>query len=140
MPWNRAVTGVVVVLTRERDYRKRADGTLRVLDRVFRQYPRFLATMHARAEAYNRGREELFAMEKAGRILVIAPEDTLGCRRTERDLEVIRALWQSGYFAGQDRAEEIRTFWCGRLSRKVRLPRSENSQKSFCTFDKLFGI
>ena len=103
----------MVVLTRERDYRKRADGTLRVLDRVFRQYPRFLATMHARAEAYNRGREELFAMEKAGRILVIAPEDTLGCRRTERDLEVIRALWQSGYFAGQDRAEEIRTFWCG---------------------------
>lgn len=68
--------------------------------------------MHARAEAYNRGREELFAMEKAGRILVIAPEDTLGCRRTERDLEVTGAL-ATGYFAGQDRAEEIRTFWCG---------------------------
>ena len=103
-----------MVLTREREYRKRADGTLRVLDRVFRQYPRFLATMHARAEAYNRGREELFALEKEGRILVIAPEDTLGCRRTERDLEVIRALWQSGYFAGRDRAEEIRSFWYGK--------------------------
>ena len=96
IPWKHALEQgcdrVVVVLTRERDYRKQADGTLRVLDRVFRQYPRFLATMHARAEAYNRGREELFALEKAGRILVIAPEDTLGCRRTERDLEVMGAL------------------------------------------------
>ena len=117
IPWKHALEQgcdrVVVVLTRERDYRKQADGTLRVLDRVFRQYPRFLATMHARAEAYNRGREELFALEKAGRILVIAPEDTLGCRRTERDLEVIRALWQSGYFTGRNRAEEIRAFWQG---------------------------
>ena len=30
---------------------------------------------------------------------------------TEKDLEILRALWQSGYFAGSRRAEEIRSFW-----------------------------
>ena len=43
--------------------------------------------------------------------MVIAPEDTLGCSRTEKDLEILRALWQSGYFAGTRRAGEIQSFW-----------------------------
>ena len=29
----------------------------------------------------------------------------------EKDLEILRALWQSGYFAGRRALERIRTFW-----------------------------
>ena len=115
IPWRRAFeTGcdrVVVILTRERDFRKRSDKSLRVLERTFRQYPQFLAAMRTRAERYNRTREELFALERAGKVLVIAPEDTLGCSRTERDLDTLRALWQQGYFVGRRAAEDIRVFW-----------------------------
>ena len=115
IPWRRAFDAgcdrVVVVLTRERDYRKERDGSLRVLERAFRKYPAFVETMRTRSERYNDCREELFALERAGKVLVIAPEDTLGCSRTERDLEVLRALWQSGYFAGLRSAEDIRAFW-----------------------------
>ena len=102
---------VVVILTRERDYRKDADGSARLLERQFRKYPKFLATMRGRAERYNASRDALFRLEAEGKVLVIAPEDTFGCGRTERDLEILRALWQSGYFAGTRRAEEIRSFW-----------------------------
>ena len=102
---------VVVILTRERDYRKDADGSARLLERQFRKYPKFLATMRGRAERYNASRDALFQLEAEGKVLVIAPEDTFGCGRTERDLEILRALWQSGYFAGTRRAEEIRSFW-----------------------------
>ena len=42
---------------------------------------------------------------------VIAPEDTLGCSRTEKDLDTLRALWQQGYFAGRRAAEDVRAFW-----------------------------
>lgn len=115
IPWKHAFDmgcdRVVVILTRERDYRKEPDCTIRVLSRAFRKYPAFLETMRRRAELYNASREELFALEKAGKVLVIAPEDTLGCSRTEKDMEVIRALWQIGYFAGRRSADEVRAFW-----------------------------
>lgn len=115
IPWRRAFElgcdRVVVLLTRERDFRKGPDKSLPVLERAFRRYPRFLETMRTRAERYNQCREDLFAMERAGRITVIAPEDTLGCSRTERDLDTLRALWQQGYFAGRRAAEDIRTLW-----------------------------
>ncbi|MDD3346833.1 patatin family protein [Oscillibacter sp.] len=115
IPWRRALEAgcdhLVVILTRERTYRKEADRRLGMLDRSFRKYPKFLETMHHRADAYNESREALFALEAEGKALVIAPEDTLGCTRTERDMEVLRALWQSGYFAGRRAAEEVRTLW-----------------------------
>ena len=67
--------------------------------------------MSTRAERYNRCREELFALEREGKVLVIAPESTAGFSRTEKDLNKIRRLWQSGYAAGRKEADRIRRFW-----------------------------
>ena len=115
IPWRRAFElgcdRVAVILTRERDFQKGPDRSLRVLERAFRQYPRFLECMRTRAERYNRSRAELFALEREGRVKVIAPEDTLGCSRTEKDPDILRALWQQGYFAGRRAAGELRPFW-----------------------------
>ena len=115
IPWRRAFEAgcdrVLVVLTRERDFHKGSDKSLRVLERTFRQYPRFLAAMRTRAERYNQSRAELFALERAGKVRVIAPEDTLGCSRTEKNLDTLRALWQQGYFAGRRAAGDLRAFW-----------------------------
>lgn len=117
IPWRRAFEvgcdRVVVVLTRERDYRKEPDGSFRAVERNFRKYPAFVETMRRRAEQYNQCRAELFALEKEGKVMVIAPEDTLGCSRTEKDTEILRGLWQQGYFAGRRAAENIRTYWTG---------------------------
>ena len=115
IPWKRAFEAgcdrVVVILTRERDYKKETDTTLSLLDRTFRKYPAFLETMHARVERYNISREELFQQEADGKLLVIAPEDTYGCSRMEKDPEILRGLWQAGYFAGRRNASQIRDFW-----------------------------
>ena len=100
-----------MVLTRERDYRKEQGRSIRVMERAFRKYPAFMKSLREREIRYNRCREELFALEKTGEIRVIAPEDTLGCSRTERDKDVLRALWQEGYFSGRAVAEDIRQFW-----------------------------
>ena len=114
IPWKRALDcgcdRVLVVLTRERTYQK-SGGSRRTAEIAFRKYPAFAKTMRERSDAYNRCREELFEREGKGEILVIAPEDTLGCSRTERDLNVIRALWQEGYFSGRRMAETVRAFW-----------------------------
>lgn len=115
IPWQRAFDAgcdrVVVILTRERDYHKESDGSVRVLEKTFRKYPNFLEAMRTRSERYNASRDELFALEKEGKVIVIAPEDTLGCSRTEKDVEILRGLWQAGYFAGRKHSEEIRSLW-----------------------------
>lgn len=115
IPWKRALEAgcdrVVVVLTRERGYRKETDRSFRVLEKTFRRYPAFVETMRTRAARYNACREELFALEQEGKLIVIAPEDTLGCSRTEKDTEILRGLWQAGYFAGRRYSDQIRSFW-----------------------------
>lgn len=63
--------------------------------RVYRKYPVFLEGLRTRAERYNQCREELFALEQEGRVLVIAPANTRGFSRTERDRQKILALWRT---------------------------------------------
>ena len=115
IPWQRAFDAgcdrVVVLLTRERTYRKEPDKSLKVIEQTFKKYPAFVETMRRRADDYNASREALFALEAEGRVTVIAPEDTLGCSRTERDTEILRALWQQGFFAGRRNIDRIRAFW-----------------------------
>ncbi len=102
---------VVVVLTRERSYRKEPEQLMPLFRRVYRKYPVFLEGLRTRAERYNQCREELFALEQEGRVLVIAPANTRGFSRTERDRQKILALWQDGFFAGRRAAEAVRDFW-----------------------------
>lgn len=116
IPWKHALEQgcdrLVVVLTRERDYhRKDNHQQASLLKRVFRDYPNFLDTMAQRCAAYNQNRDELFRLEQEGKVLLIAPTNTAGFSRTERDLAKIRALWQDGYFAGYHAVEQVRHFW-----------------------------
>ena len=115
IPWKHALEmgcdRVVVILTRERDYRKEPDGSMRAIARTFKKNPAFVEAMTTRAQRYNENREELFQAEREGKVLVIAPEDTLGCSRTERDTEILRALWQQGYFAGRKLLPQIQEYW-----------------------------
>lgn len=115
IPWQHALDAgcdrLVVILTRERDYIKEPDGSGRTLKRLFKNYPEFLEVMEARAQKYNESRAALFEAEREGKVLVLAPEDTLGCSRTERDTEILRALWQQGYFAGRAVSGKLKGWW-----------------------------
>ncbi|MBS5134536.1 MAG: patatin family protein [Oscillospiraceae bacterium] len=101
---------VVVVLTRERSYRRQPEKLQPLIDLRYHKYPHFCETMRRRAETYNADREELFRLEREGKVLLLAPEDTRGFSRVERDVDKIRALWQSGYDQAMERMEEIRDF------------------------------
>jgi predicted patatin/cPLA2 family phospholipase len=101
---------IIVVLTKPRDYVRKPDRALGLIEHKDRQWPAFCRTMRRRAELYNRGRERLFQMEREGKLLVIAPESTRGVSRTERDVEKLRLLWADGYQQATERMEEIRRF------------------------------
>ncbi len=114
IPWKRALDQgcdrVMVVLTRPRAYRRKPDQMIRLIRKQYKQYPAFVKAMETRAQRYNRDREELFEMEKEGKLLVIAPQSTLGVGRIERDTEKLRLLWAEGYQMTVDRMDEIRDY------------------------------
>lgn len=101
---------VIVVLTKPRDYVRKPDHSLRLIEYKYRRWPEFCRAMRQRAEIYNKSRERLFQLEREGKILVIAPETTRGVSRTERNVEKLRLLWADGYQQVTDRMEEIRAF------------------------------
>lgn len=101
---------VVVILTRERGYQRGPEPLQPVIDRLYHRYPAFCQTMRTRAERYNACRARLFALEREGKALLIAPEDTQGFSRTERDVGKIKRLWQQGYDQTVARLDEIQAF------------------------------
>jgi len=60
---------VVVVLTKPRDYVRKPDSALRLMERKYREWPEFCRTMRQRAETYNSCRERLFRLEREGNSL-----------------------------------------------------------------------
>lgn len=100
----------VVVLTKERTYRRQPEKLQPIIDRYYKKYPKFCETMRRRADVYNASREKLFQMEREGKVLVFAPKSTEGFSRIERDTAKIHALWEEGYQEGLRRAEELKQF------------------------------
>lgn len=114
IPWQRALDQgcerVVVVLTRPREYRRKPDQMIRLIRKQYQEYPKFVETMETRAQRYNENREQLFALEREGKVLVIAPKSTLGVGRIERDTEKLRLLWAEGYQMTVERMDEIKDY------------------------------
>lgn len=117
IPWQRALDKgcdrVLVVLTRPRSYRRKPDQMMRLIQKKYKEYPKFIEAMESRAERYNESREKLFEMERAGKVMVIAPDTTLGVARTERDTEKLRLLWGEGYQAAVDQMDKIKEYLRG---------------------------
>ncbi len=101
---------LIVILTRERSYRRRSEKLQGAIDRYYRKYPAFCQVMRRRAETYNADREELFRMEREGEAFLFAPSTTEGFSRIERDVTKIRTLWQTGVEQAKARREELMAY------------------------------
>lgn len=115
IPWKHAMEQgcdrVLVVMTHPRSYVRKDEKLMPLIRKTYREYPNFVAAMEDRAQRYNEDRERIFELERQGKLLVIAPESTMGVSRTERDPDKLRLLWGHGYQAAVDRLEEIRAFF-----------------------------
>lgn len=89
---------IIVVITREKSYVKKKEGALDLAKLLYRKHPEFSRALVNRTDAYNESHKKVIELEKAGKILVIAPEsDTSGWRRTESDPEKIMEMYNEGY-------------------------------------------
>ena len=63
---------------------------------VLRKYPKLIDTMAHRHEVYNASTAYVRAEEAAGRAFVLAPDAPLPIKRTEKDPEKLRAVYEMG--------------------------------------------
>ena len=87
----------VVVLTRQRDYRKEPDGAARLYELRYRRYPALIEALKTRHERYNAALDLVGAEEKAGRAFVIRPETKPEVGRIEKNAAKLRALYDAGF-------------------------------------------
>ena len=100
---------VVVTLTRPKEIHRsslRDDRTARFIER---QYPAVGKALHARAALYNETVDRAMELEKEGKVLVIAPDDTCGVDTLKKTKEGLQALYDKGYADGGAIAKFMRS-------------------------------
>ncbi len=103
---------IVVVLTRERGYRKPPldQWTKRGYERYFAPLPHFLKALEEVPDRYNRMQEEIDRLEEAGRIYVIRPDKHVTVHRTEQDKRKLQALYEDGRRLAESQVEELKVY------------------------------
>lgn len=86
----------VVVLTRNRGYRKEAKD-IKIPSFLYRKYPKVREALSHRCRAYNEQLELVERMEDAGEITVIRPIKPIVVDRIERDIKKLTDLYEEGY-------------------------------------------
>ncbi len=97
---------IVIIRTRPADFRYQIKES-RLPYRFYRKYPAFAKTLAASESKYNTACDEIDALEKQGRLFVIAPSRDPGVKRLESDMEKLGALYYLGYQDGKNAVSDL---------------------------------
>ena len=102
----------VIVLTRQKGYRKKKSPVVPLVKLVLRKYPAMGKAMAVRHIGYNAQMDEIDRREALGEVLVITPPEDPGIGRTEKDPEELERVYQMGRREAARRLDEVKTFLC----------------------------
>ena len=97
----------VVVLTRDRSYRKGPNRIMPLLRRKYRDYPKLLRQLENRHLRYNETVAWIEQEEQAGNIFVIRPPEPVKIRRIEKDRRKLMELYKQGYDEASKKSEAL---------------------------------
>ena len=67
---------------------------------IRKKYPKAAARMEQRAENYNAWLDKAVSMERQGKVLIIAPDDTCGMDTLTRDTSAMKKFYEKGFQDG----------------------------------------
>lgn len=91
----------IVVLTQPLGFTKKRTKLMPLFRTFMRKYPAIIEAMNRRHIMYNAQLAYLAQEEKAGRITIIAPDDTLPIGRTEQNAKRMKLVYQMGRKAAE---------------------------------------
>ena len=97
---------IVIVLTREKGYRKSQIKAKFLLELFLRKYPNLVEDLKQRHQIYNDSLDFIEKKEMNGQFFVFRPAQ-IDIDRFTRDKEKLEDLYQSGYNLAESRADEL---------------------------------
>ncbi|MDZ7671741.1 MAG: patatin family protein [Halanaerobiales bacterium] len=87
----------VLVLTREKNFRKSKPKTNLIFELLLRKYPKVVKKLKQRHKHYNQRLEYINKLEREGKVFVFRPQNKVEINRLEQDQENLRNLYKRGY-------------------------------------------
>ena len=103
----------VVILTRDRSYRKEPNPMMPLVRLRYRNYPNFIETMATRHISYNETLDYIDREEEEGRLFVIRPGKPVEVDRLEKNKDKLRALYRQGLEEGRAVIEDMNAYLSG---------------------------
>ena len=91
----------VVVLTRNKGYRKKPFKRKRLLSVFLKKYPHLIDSILNRAKAYNQQLTKVEELEQEGKAMIIRPTKPLEVERFNKDNEKVLDLYEEGLVEGR---------------------------------------
>ncbi|NDW08119.1 patatin family protein [Dysgonomonas sp. 520] len=86
----------VVVLTRNKGYRKKKSG-LKMPSFVYKKYPLMRDAVNRRSELYNAQLDLVEKLEDENKIIVVRPIENMTIERIEKDIDKLKFFYDHGY-------------------------------------------
>lgn len=97
---------LIICITKPADFRKTPMN--RLLTRILLcRYPKIRDSVFTMHNSYNNGIEEIFELERQGKVLVVYPRECFGINTLSKDKEGMEKLYQLGYEDGKKIEEYI---------------------------------
>ncbi len=97
----------ILILTREKEYRKEPNKLISVIRMKYRKYPKLVKAMEERHIVYNDTLKKIDQLESQGKIFVFRPKEKVNVGRIEKDRKVLLELYQKGYDDARDGYEGL---------------------------------
>lgn len=98
---------LVVILTRDRAYRKKPQSFRTVYKKIYKNYPNLVRAMDMRHLVYNHTLAQVERLEQEGRAVVIAPPQPLTVDRFGKDKQKMIEGYNTGYTCGMQALENL---------------------------------
>ena len=89
-------TKTVVVLTRDKFYRKEPMKYIHLLKKAFKEYPNLTKALENRYIVYNKTLDQIEQLEREGKVFVIRPSKPIACAMIEKDPNHLQEIYDIG--------------------------------------------
>ena len=100
----------IVILTQPEGYVKGKNKLVGLMKIALRKYPAVVETMKKRHIVYNETTDYIKQRELKGEVLVIRPEADLGIKRTEKEPEELRRVYEKGRAVAEKMLPQIKEY------------------------------
>lgn len=100
----------VVILTRDKSYRKSKSSILSVFKLKYRKYPKLIEAIENRYKMYNNTIDFIEEKRKNGEVFIIQPKAPVTIGRLEKDKTKLQSLYDEGYNDAKECYEDLIKF------------------------------